>query len=128
MWVDEANVIRALVALRLSVAGAFFIVFQLRMLILEKGTPVLAICPTDYTYDEMLNNISEVKARGAYVIGVSERDNSLFDTLINIPEVNEIYYPLVSVVPLQLLAFHSAIERGKDPDKPRNLAKSVTVR
>jgi len=51
MWVDEANVIRALVALRLSVAGAFFIVFQLRMLILEKGTPVLAICPTDYTYN-----------------------------------------------------------------------------
>ena len=96
--------------------------------LIEKGTPVVAICPNDYTYDEMLCNISEVKARGAYVIGVSDRDDSLFDAWIKIPKVKEIYYPLVSVVPLQLLAYHSAIERDKDPDKPRNLAKSVTVR
>ena len=96
--------------------------------LIEKGTPVVAICPNDYTYDEMLCNISEVKARGAYVIGVSDRNDSLFDAWIKIPKVKEIYYPLVSVVPLQLLAYHSAIERDKDPDKPRNLAKSVTVR
>jgi glucosamine--fructose-6-phosphate aminotransferase (isomerizing) len=96
--------------------------------LIEEGTPVVAICPSDYTYDEMLSNISEAKARGAYVIGVSDWYDSLFDAWIKIPKVSEIYYPLVSVVPLQLLAYHSAIERDRDPDKPRNLAKSVTVR
>jgi len=96
--------------------------------LVSEGTPVVAICPHDYTFDEMMCNISEVKARGAYVIGVSDADDSLFDAWIKIPKVKEVFYPLVSVIPLQLLAYHLAIERNKDPDKPRNLAKSVTVK
>ena len=96
--------------------------------LVEKGTPVVAICPRDYTFDETLSNVSEAKARGAYVIGVSERWEEVFDEWIEIPPVEEIFYPLVTVVPLQLLAYHLAIARGLDPDKPRNLAKSVTVK
>jgi len=96
--------------------------------LIEQGTPVVAICPDDCTRDHILSNVSEVKARGARVIGVSDKNSNLFDTFIEVPRVDEAYYPLVSIVPLQLLAFHSAIVRGLDPDKPRNLAKSVTVK
>jgi glucosamine--fructose-6-phosphate aminotransferase (isomerizing) len=96
--------------------------------LVEKGTPVVAICPNDYTFDETLSNVAETKARGAFVIGLSDREEQIFDEWIKIPRVEEIFYPLVSIVPLQLLAYHSAVARGLDPDKPRNLAKSVTVK
>ena len=96
--------------------------------LIEEGTPVVAICPKDYTFDETMNNIIETKARKAFVIGVSEERNAIFDEWIEIPAVEEIFYPLVTIVPLQLLAYRLAIARGKDPDKPRNLAKCVTVR
>jgi len=96
--------------------------------LIEKGTPVVAICPCDYTFDETLSNIAETKARGAIVTGVSDRHEAMFDEWIRIPKVEEIFYPLVSIIPLQLLAYHSAVARGLDPDKPRNLAKSVTVK
>jgi len=96
--------------------------------LIEEGTPVVAICPCDYTFDETLSNIAETKARGAFVVGVSDRNEAMFDEWIKIPEVEEIFYPLVSIMPLQLFAYHSAVARGLDPDKPRNLAKSVTVR
>ncbi|MFQ5924910.1 MAG: glutamine--fructose-6-phosphate transaminase (isomerizing) [Dehalococcoidia bacterium] len=96
--------------------------------LIEKGTPAIAICPADYTRDETLSNVAEAKVRGAFVIGVSDRQEELFDEWIKIPPVAEIFYPLVSIVPLQLLAYHSAVARGLDPDKPRNLAKSVTVK
>jgi len=96
--------------------------------LIEPGTPVVAICPTDYTYAETLSNVQETKARGAFVIGVSDQPNDVFDIWIRIPQVEEIFYPLVSVIPLQLFAYYSALARGFDPDKPRNLAKSVTVK
>jgi glucosamine--fructose-6-phosphate aminotransferase (isomerizing) len=96
--------------------------------LIEKETPVIAICPCDYTFDETLSNIAETKARGAFVTGVSDRHEPMFDDWIKIPKVDEIFYPLVSIIPLQLLAYHSAVARGLDPDKPRNLAKSVTVK
>jgi len=96
--------------------------------LVEPGTPVIAVCPDDYTYDEMISNVLETKARGAFVIGVSDKSNPAFDEWIKIPKVEEIFYPLVSIVPLQLLAYYSAIARNLDPDKPRNLAKSVTVK
>ncbi len=96
--------------------------------LIDKRTPVIAICPGDYTFGEMLSNIAEAKVRGAWIIGVSDRYDTLFDDWIKVPEVEEIFYPLVSVIPLQLLAYHSSVVRGKDPDKPRNLAKSVTVK
>ena len=96
--------------------------------LMEKGTPVLAICPKDHTYYDTLSNAMETKSRGAFIIGLSDRNNEIFDVWIKLPKVAEIFYPLVSVVPLQLLAYYAAISRGKDPDRPRNLAKSVTVK
>ena len=96
--------------------------------LIEEGTPVVAICPTDYTYVDTISNISEARVRGATVIGISNANQSVFAEWIKIPEVEMIFYPLVTVIPLQLLAYHSAIVRGFDPDKPRNLAKSVTVK
>jgi len=96
--------------------------------LIEDGTPVVAICPDDYTFKETMSNIAETKARGALVLGVSDRYELTFDEWIKIPAVDEILYPLVTIIPLQLFAYHSAISRGLDPDMPRNLAKSVTVK
>ena len=96
--------------------------------LIKEGTPVVAICPHDYTFTETLSNIYEAKARGAFIIGVSDSPKLLFDFWVGIIDVDEIFYPLVAVVPLQLLAYHLAIARGLDPDQPRNLAKSVTVK
>ncbi len=96
--------------------------------LVEEETPVIVICPRDYTFYETLSNASETKARGAFVVGVSDQQEQLFDEWIQLTPVEEIFYPLVSIVPLQLLAYYSAIVRGLDPDKPRNLAKSVTVK
>jgi glutamine---fructose-6-phosphate transaminase (isomerizing) len=96
--------------------------------LIEQGTPVAVICPDDYTYNETLSNAMEAKSRGAYIIGVSDRESDIFDYWIKVPRVEEILYPMVTVVPLQLLAYYTALARGYDPDKPRNLAKSVTVK
>jgi len=96
--------------------------------LIEEGTPVVVICPKDYTFQETLANAAETKARGAFVIGVSDERSPIFDEWIEIPQVEEIFYPLVVIVPLQLLAYYLAVARGKDPDRPRNLAKSVTVK
>ncbi|MCK4428855.1 MAG: glutamine--fructose-6-phosphate aminotransferase, partial [Candidatus Aenigmarchaeota archaeon] len=75
-----------------------------------------------------INNVLEAKSRGAYIIGVSDTDNLVFDAVLKIPKVEEIFYPIVSVIPLQLFAYYLAVARGNNPDKPRNLAKSVTVK
>jgi glucosamine--fructose-6-phosphate aminotransferase (isomerizing) len=96
--------------------------------LIEKDTPVIVICPDDYTYKETLNNAIEAKSRGAYIIAVSDKENEIYDFWIKIPRVDEILYPLVTVIPLQLIAYYMAIALGLDPDKPRNLAKSVTVK
>ena len=96
--------------------------------LIEEGKPVIVLNPDDHTYDEMLNNISEMKARGAKIIGVSNRPNEMYDDFIQIPKVDELLYPIVEVIPLQLLAYHTAVLRQRNPDYPRNLAKSVTVK
>jgi glucosamine--fructose-6-phosphate aminotransferase (isomerizing) len=96
--------------------------------LIEEGTPVVALNPEDETYEEMLSNVSEMKARGARIIGISNRPNQIYDEFIRIPKVDSILYPLVETVPLQMLAYHTAVIRQKDPDYPRNLAKSVTVK
>jgi len=96
--------------------------------LIEEGTPIVAICPNDYTFSETLSNAMEAKSRGAFIIGVSDKENELYDSWIRIPEVDNLFYPLVAIAPLHLLAYHLAVKRGKDPDKPRNLAKSVTVK
>jgi len=96
--------------------------------LIEEGTPVVAICPNDCTFHETLCNAAESKSRGAFIIGVSDKRDKLYDFWIEIPPVGNLFYPLVSIAPLHLLAYHFAVKRGKDPDKPRNLAKSVTVK
>jgi len=72
--------------------------------------------------------VAEAKARGAYIIGVSDKNDGLFDAWVKLPQVDEIYYPLVTIVPMQLLAYYTAVEKGLNPDRPRNLAKAVTVK
>jgi glucosamine--fructose-6-phosphate aminotransferase (isomerizing) len=96
--------------------------------LIEPGTPVVVICPADYTFAETLSNAIEAKSRGAYIIGVSDKESEVYDSWIKLPEVDELLYPMVAVVPLQLLAYYLAVNRGCDPDKPRNLAKLVTVK
>jgi glucosamine--fructose-6-phosphate aminotransferase (isomerizing) len=96
--------------------------------LIEPGTPVVVICPDDYTFSETLSNAIEAKSRGAYIIGVSDKESEIYDSWIKLPKVDELLYPMVAVVPLQLLAYYLAVNRGCDPDKPRNLAKSVTVK
>jgi glucosamine--fructose-6-phosphate aminotransferase (isomerizing) len=99
--------------------------------VIEDGYPVFFIAPLDSTRKHILGNIMEMKARGAriYCIG-TEGDNELrenVDWWLGFPKVHEILSPIIYVIPFQFLAYYLALERGLDPDKPRNLAKSVTV-
>jgi len=96
--------------------------------LVDAGTPVIAINPSDETYSETLSNISDMKARGARVIAVSDKDNELYDEVISIPSVDPVFFPIIEVIPLQILAYYAAVERALDPDYPRHLAKSVTVK
>ena len=95
--------------------------------LIEKGTPCLVFVANDQTKDSVLSNAKEIKSRGAYVIGVAPQDNEVFDSFIKVADVG-LASPIVNAVPAQLLAYYLAVERGLDPDKPRNLAKSVTVK
>jgi len=97
--------------------------------LIDQGTPVVAIMPTPGSLlaEKMASNIQEVKARGAVVIVISEIDFPGADHLIRIPKVDQLMQPVLSVVPLQVIAYEMAVARGNDVDQPRNLAKSVTV-
>ena len=96
--------------------------------LIEQGTPVVAICPNDETYVAVIGNAMEAKARGAYIIGISDVESEVFDAWIPVPTVSRELYPFVLAIPLQLMAYYMAVLRGCNPDRPRNLAKSVTVR
>ena len=99
--------------------------------LIDHRMPTLAIAPTDFLYDKMVNNVQEVKARGGSALGVltegDARLASLVDGAMYIPEVPDHLTPIVATIPLQLFAYHIAVRRGCDVDQPRNLAKSVTV-
>jgi glucosamine--fructose-6-phosphate aminotransferase (isomerizing) len=97
--------------------------------LIDKGTPVVAIMPSEHSVlaEKMASNIQEVKARGAVVIAISEFDFIGADHLIRIPQTYPLLQPVLSVVPLQVIAYEMAVARGNDVDQPRNLAKSVTV-
>lgn len=99
--------------------------------LLEPRFPVIAIATKDSVYEKMLSNLEEAKARRAPILAlVSEGDESirhLTEDVIYVPRTIEMLSPILNVVPLQLFAYHMAVARGFDPDKPRNLAKSVTV-
>ncbi|MBI3096765.1 MAG: glutamine--fructose-6-phosphate transaminase (isomerizing), partial [Planctomycetes bacterium] len=93
--------------------------------------PTVAICVESVIHEKMLSNIQEIKARGGILIAVAndgdEKVRGLSDVVLTVPKTLEIFSPIVTVVPLQLLAYHVAVARGCDVDQPRNLAKSVTV-
>lgn len=96
--------------------------------LIEKGTPVVIINPSGGTHADSLSNAEELKARGADLIGVSDVEDDVYRYFVRVPKVQGKFMPIVEVVPLQLLAYHFALARKNDPDYPRNLAKSVTVK
>jgi glutamine---fructose-6-phosphate transaminase (isomerizing) len=99
--------------------------------LIDDGFPVVALAPRDGSYERMLGNIEEVRAREGQVIAVVQTGDRLIASkaqhVIEVPAAAELLMPLITVVPLQLLAYHIAVRRGCDVDQPRNLAKSVTV-
>ncbi|MEM3575280.1 MAG: SIS domain-containing protein [Candidatus Bathyarchaeia archaeon] len=100
--------------------------------VVEEGYPVIFLAPRDSTRERIIGNIMEMKARGASIIALIERGDEelkgLADDFIEMPPcANELLYPPIYVVPLQLLAYYTSTLKGYDPDMPRNLAKSVTV-
>jgi glucosamine--fructose-6-phosphate aminotransferase (isomerizing) len=99
--------------------------------LVDDHTPSVFLLSRDPVYDKVLANMEEIKARGGPVIAVvchGDRDAAaLADDVIEVPQVDDFLQPIVNTIPLQLLAYHIAVLRGCDVDKPRNLAKSVTV-
>src|ERR671922_434619 len=97
--------------------------------LMDKNAYVFVLNPHDTTFNDTLSNAHEIKARGATVIGISDYKDDVYHHCIEIPHLNEeMYYPIVEVIPLQMLAYQMALAKNVDPDYPRNLAKSVTVR
>ena len=99
--------------------------------LVDENTPSVFIMPRGFVYEKVMANLEEIKARGGPVIAIAEegdrRVQDLADDVIYVPKVEEFLQPLVTIIPLQLLSYHIAVLRGCDVDKPRNLAKSVTV-
>ncbi len=95
--------------------------------LIEEGTPVISILTCDKIIEKTVNNIKETIARGSYTIAISTKEYDFIDDNIIIPKKHDLIMPLISVIPLQLIAFETAKLRGCDIDKPKNLAKSVTV-
>ena len=95
--------------------------------LVEKGTPCIALVANDEAKEEMISNAMEVKARGGYIIGIAPENNEVFDYWIKVPDAGDAS-PIVNIIPVQILGYHLALLRGINPDYPRNLAKSVTVK
>ncbi len=96
--------------------------------LMDSNVYVIIINPNDSTYTDTLTSASEIKARGAKIIGISDKNSDVYDHWIEIPTIKESMYPMIEIIPIQLLSYYSAIEKDTDPDYPRNLAKSVTVK
>nr|HMS51008.1 SIS domain-containing protein [Chitinophagales bacterium] len=99
--------------------------------LIDENMPVVVLATNKSAYDKIISNIQQVKARNGRIIAITNENDELLhdlaDYVIEIPDVAEPLAPLVSVIPLQLLAYHIAVMRGSNVDQPRNLAKSVTV-
>jgi glucosamine--fructose-6-phosphate aminotransferase (isomerizing) len=99
--------------------------------LVEKSFPTIAICPSDSVYEKMVSNIHEIKARNGLVIAIATEGNEdikkIVDDVIYIPKTLEMLSPLLTVIPMHLFAYYMAVSMGRDVDRPRNLAKSVTV-
>src|SRR5436309_12491493 len=99
--------------------------------LIDENMPVVFIAPHDSVFDKVVSNVQEVKARGGRVVVITSRDEpslaGRIDFEIRVPETIDMLYPVLTVIPLQLLAYYIAAKRGLNVDQPRNLAKSVTV-
>jgi glucosamine--fructose-6-phosphate aminotransferase (isomerizing) len=99
--------------------------------LIDEDMPVVVIAPNDGLFDKIVSNIREIKARGGRVIAITTEQSTVLDQfadhVIQIPQTLPMLMPLITCIPLQLLAYHIAVLRGNDVDQPRNLAKSVTV-
>ncbi len=96
--------------------------------LIEKGTPVVVLNPTGDSHADSLSSAEELRARGADVIGISDQMEDVYRHFIRVPRVQPKFTPIVEAIPLQLLAYHMSVAKRNDPDYPRNLAKSVTVK
>ena len=95
--------------------------------LMERGVPVIVVLSEDVAKDDVINAVNQVKARGALVYGIAPKNHDKFDYFIPVPDTGETS-AIMNVIPLQLLAYYMAVERGNNVDKPRNIAKSVTVK
>ena len=96
--------------------------------LMDSSVFVIVINPSDMTYSDTLTSAREIKARGAKIIGVSDIESDVYDYWIEMPKIDEVLYPISEILPIQLLSYFAALEKDTDPDYPRNLAKSVTVK
>jgi len=99
--------------------------------LVEEGLPVISVATQSELLEKMVSNIEEVKSRGAFTIIVAkegtELSEKIVDEVIEVPVLEDVLMPMLTVIPLQLLAYYTTVLKGLDVDKPRNLAKSVTV-
>ena len=99
--------------------------------LIDENMPVVFVAPKDEVYQKVVSNMQEVKARGGRIIAITTEGNgdlgALADHQLRVPATAPLLSPIVTTIPLQLLAYHIAVLRGCDVDRPRNLAKSVTV-
>ena len=99
--------------------------------LIEEGTPVVVLATHDHTYEKVLANIEEVRSRGGKIIAIADDNDEnisrLADHVIFVPPTLSVLSPILTTIPLQLIAYHAALAKGRDVDRPRNLAKSVTV-
>ncbi len=95
--------------------------------LIEKNIPCIALVANDETKPDTLSNAMEIRSRGGYIIGISPENNEIFDYWIKVPDVG-IASPIVNIIPVQILAYYLAVSKGYNPDYPRNLAKSCTVK
>jgi len=99
--------------------------------LIDEKMPVVFIATKDSTYEKVISNIEEVRARGGRIIAIASENDEEIDTLVDysikIPDTVEMLRPVLTSIPLQLLAYHIAVKKGLNVDQPRNLAKSVTV-
>ena len=96
--------------------------------LMDSNVFVIIMNPNDSTYSDTITSAREIKARGAKIIGVSDIESDLYDYWIEIPKIDQVLYPISEIIPIQLLSYYAALEKETDPDYPRNLAKSVTVK
>lgn len=96
--------------------------------LIDKESVVVVLNPTDETYQDVISSSNEIKSRGAYIIGISNKNADIYDRFVELPDVDNYLYPIMEIIPLQLMSYYLALEKQVDPDYPRNLAKSVTVK